>query len=530
MTTSPPAPERSPRAGEAPASRFPGWIVAAAVAIYAVALVKPLAIDEESYRWLGTVVGWGDPYDWSREWQGRQGWAYAHPPLHLWWMRLWSGVAALPLARLSGLPFVVLWATAAALWIRRTTHHPEVAGVAFLTSSTVVLGLQDSLMIDLPYVAWTTAALALYREGFSDRRPGWHLAAGLAFGAAIETKYPAALLAPIFVWHGWRAGVSAAFWAPALAVVGGVEGWLWALHGEPHPMAAWASREVISRGPLGERVLGVLARGALLPSALALVYVRPVHAAAGLGVAAAALAWARPASLEAGGLVFLLVCATLGAMALTRGVGGLLASPLRRRKGDHHDPLLLGGAIVVTYVGVAAVHNFASARYLLPAAVPLAILLGRAAEDVAHGKAVQLGVSVGSGVLALLLALADAAYCAAGVDAAKGALVVAAAHDVPPGRFLAEWSARAELEAAGWRRLADPGDALPGDRVIVVQGSGGRVPEAWEPLAAVEIEGRFPLRVVDPRAGIGLYAETLGPLPFGLSGHPLETAVVYEVR
>lgn len=526
-----PAPtERSARAGEAPAAAFPGWLVAAAVALQLVALTKPLAIDEESYRWLGSVVRWDDPYAWSRDWQGREGWLYAHPPLHLWWSKLWSGVQALPLVRLGALPWVALWAGSTALWIRRTTHHPAVAGAAFLGSSTVVLGLQDSLMIDLPYVAWLTAAFALYREGFSDRRPGWHLAAGLAFGAAIETKYPAALMAPLFLWHGWRAGVSARFWAAAAVVVLGVEGALWATHGEPHPVAVWASREEVARGPLGPRVLGVLVRGALLPSALALAYARPVHAATGLGLAAAALAWARPDSLGAGALIFLLGCATLGAMALSRGVAGLLASPLRRRKGDHHDSLLLGGAVVLTYVGVMAVHNFASARYLLPAAAPLAILLGRAAEDVAHGKTVQHAVSALGGVLALALAAADAAYCAAGVDAAKGALVVAAAHDVPPGRFLGEWSARAELEAAGWRRLLDPADAQPGDRVIVIQGSGGRVPDAWEPLAAVEVAGRFPLRVVDPRGGIGLYAETLGPLPFGLSGRPLETAVVYEVR
>lgn len=549
----PPA-ERSAHAGEAPAARFPTWVVGVALLVYAVALPKALVLDEESYLWLGRHVSWANPYDWTREWQGREGWGYAHPPLYLWWHKAWSAweswVGGHPVSghdpegtmfvhwqpgplwavRLSALPWVLLWSGAAALWIRRTCHHPAVAGVAFLGSTTVVLGLQDSLMIDLPYVALTTAALAAYREGFPARSWRWHAAAGLALGLAIETKYPAALLAPVFVVHGLRAGFSAPFWACAAAVVGGVEGYLWATHGSPHPLAVWESREWVARGPLGARLLGTLARAALLPAAVALLYTRPVHAGVGLALGATALLAARPDALEAVPLLFLLGCAALGGAAFSRAVEGLLASPLRRRKGDQHDSLLLGGSVVVTFLGVVAVHNYASARYLLPAAAPLAILLGRAAEDVPHGKAAQLVASALGGALALALAAVDSSFATAGVDAARGALVAARSHGVTEGKFVAEWSARAELEAAGWRRLVDVETARPGERVIVMRQSGGRVPDAWEPLAVVEVPGPIPLRVLDVRAGIGLYAETLGPLPFGLSSGPLEVAVLYEVR
>jgi hypothetical protein len=37
---------------------------------------------------------------------------------------------------------------------------------------------------------------------------------------------------------------------------------------------------------------------------------------------------------------------------------------------------------------------------------------------------------------------------------------------------------------------------------------------------------RFWLRVVDVHDGIGLYAETLGPLPFGTGNGPLESATL----
>ena len=339
---------------------IPWWLVGAAVVLFAVALPKPLAIDEESYLWLGRNVAFDNPYGWTRAWPGGEGFMYAHPPLHLWFMRLVSPLTSLPWIRLSALPWVVLWAASSALWIRRTCHHPHVAAIAWLGSTTVVLGLQDSVMIDLPYVALGTAALAAYREGLTDRRVGWMLAAGLAFGLAVETKYPAAALGFVFALHSWHYGAALAFWAPAAAIIGGTEAWLYTVHGRWHPAVVWETRALIPRGDLAGRVLGTFARGALLPATPALLLTRPVHAAVGLGLAVGALAWARPAGLSAGNVVFLLVCAALGAMALSRAAAGLFASPLRRRKGDRGDGLLLGGAVVTTFVGVMVFHNFAS--------------------------------------------------------------------------------------------------------------------------------------------------------------------------
>lgn len=517
------------QAGDAPTGppAIPWWMVGAAVGVFAVALPKPLAIDEESYLWLGRSLTFGDPYGWARAWPGGDGFMFAHPPLHLWWMHLLSPLKALPLMRLAALPWVLLWAASSALWIRRTCHHPEVAAVAWLASTTVVLGLQDSVMIDLPYVALFTAALAAFREGMTDRRARWMLAAGVAFGLAVETKYPAAALGVVFALHSLRSGWAPAFWAPALAIVGGTEAWLYAQYGQWHPAVVWGSRDLIPRGPLAGRVLGTLARGALLPAVPALLLTRPIHAAVGLGLAVATLAWARPGHLEVSGVVFLLVCATLGGMAFSRSAAGLFASPMRRRKGDRDDGLLLGGAVVVTFLGVMALHNFASARYLLPAATPLAILLARSAEDVNAGKRVQLLVSGIAGLLAFALALADWQFSAAGEVAAKKGL--ASPEAATPGYFLGEWSGRATLEAAGWTRATDLATIPTGSRVIVLGNSAGAVPGTWQPLEVHEAAGGVPLRVVDVRDNIGLYAETLGVLPFGISGRALETAVIYEV-
>ena len=520
---------RRPEVAEPPVPSVLRWLVAAAVVLFAVALPKPLAIDEESYRWLGSVLDPAKPYAWYRAWQGGNGEIYAHPPLFLWWMWAWSGVESLPLARLSGLPWVVLWAGASAVWMRRSAQHPEVAAFAWLGSATVWLGLQDSLMIDLPWVALTTAALAGYREGLARRDGRWFLAAGLALGAAVETKYPAAVVVPVLLVHGLRWGFPLAFWLPAALVVGGVEGWLHAESGVWHPLLVWENRGVVAHGPLDGRALGVLARAALLPCGLGLLYTRPVHAAVGAALAVAGVAWVRPAGLEASGVALLIGCAAVGGALLARAGAALAVGPGRRRKGDRDDSLLLGGVMVATALGVVFFHNYASARYLLPAATPAAIALARSAEDVAHGKRVQLVASALGALLAMGLAIADWQFCRAGREAAQGALVAAEAEGGGPGLFAAEWSARAELEAAGWQRLVDPEGLPAGTLVIALANSGGAVPDSWVPLASARGEGQFPLRVVDVQGHVGLYAETLGVLPFGTGGRPLEVAVLYRV-
>jgi 4-amino-4-deoxy-L-arabinose transferase-like glycosyltransferase len=502
------------------------WMPAAAAGLAAVALLKPPAIDEESYLWLGRTLEWSNPYGWHRAWQGGDGWIYAHPPLHLWWMKALSVLGAVPAMRGASLVWAALYGWASALWMRRTAHHPELAGLAWLASTTVVLGLQDSLMIDLPMVALATAAIALFREAAeTDDRRTFALA-GVLFGLAVETKYPAALLAPVFVTHMLRHGWRNAFALPALTVIIGVEGGLFARYGELHPLAAWMSRDAVAYGPVEGRVLGVLARASLLPSAVALLYARPIHAATGLGLAVAAVAWVRPGLESTGAVAALLGFAAAGGMSLSRAAEAAFSPPHRRRKGDRSDGLLLGGTVLACALGVVAFHNYASARYLLLAATPTAILLARGCEEVEHGKRVLLGSSVIAGVAALWVAVADWRFVAAEVEVAE-----LAASRFEVGTFVGEWSFRHTLEARGWTALSPDGPApLPGTRVLVDDASGGHAPPGWEPVDRVESEDRSGLRVVDPRRGAGLYAETLGALPVSFGFGPLAGATLYEVR
>jgi len=500
-------------------------VVLAAVAVAAMALPKPPVVDEESYLWLGRTVGWADPYAWTRSWQGGDGFLYAHPPLHLWWMKL---ISPLGLGgRLPALGWVALYAWAAATWMARACKHPGYAAAAWLASSTVLLGLQDSLMIDLPMVALATAGLAAYREALSrDNAGGIYAVAGLALGAAIETKYPAVLVAGVVAIHAFRIRLSprhaAALFLPLIALPAAIEGAIYVQHGAFHPLVAWESRDIIASGPLEGRALGTLARLALLPTCLGLALAAPVHLVAGTALGLAALLWVRPGGLDASGALALLVFAALGGTALSRAALACVSPVTRRRKGDRLDSFMLGSVVIAVVLGVVGVHNYASARYLLPAAVPVAILAARSAEEVAHGKR-ALAVATGlAGALGLATVAADWAYARASAEVATGMIEQHRAS-----LFRGEWTFRHAMEAAGASRVDEP---TPGTLVAVDEQSGGAVPAAWEPMARVVSTSRFPLRVVDVRAGAGLYAETLGPLPVALGHGPLAAATLYEVR
>lgn len=507
------------------------WLVWAAPLAVLPFLGKAPAIDEETYLWLGAHLDALRPYDWTRVWPpyDADGYVFAHPPLHLWWMKLWSFVAGLlPAMRaLAGLPWIALLGLSVGRLADRTTHHPALAGGAWLASTVVALGLQDTLMIDLPATALVTAAVAAYREGLEDDER-WMWGAGLALGLAAVTKYSTLVVWPVIAWHmarrdRWRWEVV----GPALGIPLMVEGWLFAAYGRPHVWEVLTRRAEIAAGPWSGRVLGTISRMALLPLSALLLYTNPRSAAAGVAGAILLLGIARPTGVSLSEASFLLVCAALGGMGVARAVHAVAQSPLRRRKGDRGDPLLLGGWVLAGVIGVIVLHNYAAARYLFPVAAPLAILITRSAEERRGGKA-ALMVSIGlSAAVALAVSLADYRFAAAGVEVGRKV-----ATEAQGGRFAGEWGFRYALEEAGWRRW-QPGEALPAGTVVAVadNSSPGAVPtEGWEPVGRVESDDQLPLRVVDIDRRVGLYAETLGVLPLGFGRGPIEGATLWRVK
>ncbi|MSP55572.1 MAG: hypothetical protein EXR69_08215 [Myxococcales bacterium] len=526
------------------------WLVPAALACVVPFLWKAPVIDEESYLWIGRNLSVLRPYDWHRVWQPygvEDGFIYAHPPLFLWFMAGVQAVSATVLVDriLCALPFVALLAWGTARWAARCTHHPHLAGGLWLASATVQLGLQDSLMIDLPAVAFATAGLALYREGLDEGDGLWK--AGLLLGLALATKYSMGMVVGAVVVH-LAVSVTRRRLPPALGlmVVGPmlvapllIEASMFAVYGRVHLWEVWVHRHDIGSGPLDARMVGVLARMALLPSPLVLLLVRPGLAAVATLLGLAALALAHPQAADGAEIAGLLLGVVLGATCLVRAATAAFSSGLRRRKGDRDDALLLGLVVLGVVGGVTLAHNYASARYLLPAATPLAILMTRSAEEVAGGKTMLRISILLSAMVALAVSVADYRFGRASVEVATSAADRAekllsgqsAAPAATERRFAGEWGFRYVFEQRGWTRYR-PGEPLAPGAIVVVadQESPGETPRgAWEPIDRVESVDRFRLRVVQPSQGIALYAETLGAYPLGTSTEPLESATIYRV-
>lgn len=525
------------------------WLIPAALACVAPFLGKAPVIDEESYLWIGRHVSVLRPYDWQRVWQPYavdDGFIYAHPPLFLWFMALVQALSTNVLIDriLCALPFVALLAWGTARWATRSTHHPHLAGGLWLASTTVQLGLQDSLMIDLPAVAFVTAGLALYREGLDEGEGLWK--AGLLLGLALATKYSMGMVAVAVLVHlAVAIGRKRLPLALGLLVVGPMllvpllgEAAMLAVYGRVHLWEVWAHRHDIGSGPVDVRMVGVLARMALLPSPLVLLLVRPGLPAVATVLGLAALALAHPKGASGAEIAGLLIGVILGATCVVRAVTSTFASGMRRRKGDRDDALLLGLVVLGVVAGVTLAHNYASARYLLPAATPLAILMTRSAEEVAGGKTMLRVSILLSAMVALAVSVADYRFGRASVEVATTAVeraerLLAGEGDAaaPERRFAGEWGFRYVFEDRGWTRYR-PGEVLtPGSIVVVAdQESPGETPRgAWEPVDRVESVDRFPLRVMQPGQGIALYAETLGAFPLGTSAEPLESATIYRV-
>jgi 4-amino-4-deoxy-L-arabinose transferase-like glycosyltransferase len=518
----------------------PRLVLAFVAAAVAVLLVCPVPVlDEESYLDIAGQLTASRPYDWWRPWPpwgaGREAdaFVYAHPPLFLWWVHVWSRlggvVAATKVA--AGLPWALLLGWGVGRLAERTTRRPWLAAAVWIACPITVLGLQRGLMPDLMLASLETIAVVAWVEAGQDgarRRTVWLVGGGIALSLAILTKYPAAVLVPVLLLHarftegGLRRTLP--FWVAAAVPLLLVEGWLWWAYGRPHLWEVLSRAGEIPRGPLGGRALGSAVRLALGVTMLPLL-VAPVRslwlpAVAGAGVL---VLFGAPEGTTAVEMAVLVAFAAAGLVAvLLAGRGAMSAG--RREDVVPHDGLLMGGWAVAVVLAVVVGHNFSAPRYLLPAMGPLALLVTRAVERRGEGRTLLYAGAAVQGVLALLISTSEHHFFLAGDAVARQ---VAAATE-EPGRFTGEWSFRWRLQHAGWTFLA--GDAPPSGSWVAgpMESSPQALPESWvatETMAA----GGLPLRVVDSANGVGLYGETIGALPLGWRSGPLEEAVLWRV-
>ncbi|MED5372486.1 MAG: hypothetical protein VX899_15840 [Myxococcota bacterium] len=490
-----------------PSRYLPAVLVAVCAALAVGAL--PM-LDEESYLDLAAQVHdhpWR-PYDWWRSWQP---WGddpagdtslFAHPPGHWLWVSLWQGLLGehwalrLPVA----LPWAAILGWSAGRLAESLSPRPHATALLWLGSPIVLLGLQLSLMVDLPFWSLSTLAMALWVL----RKPGW---AGAALSAACAFKYPALVLWGVWLPLGGRepkalirAGLS------FLAGFALVQGFVFASTGQLHLLHVLGHADEIGRGPLLHRGVGVLARLGLSVSPVAALGVAPLS---GLGGLAGLSVFGE--ELDGGhALLF----------GLTAWGGVLVAHALNAlRTPEDRLPALWA---LLTIAAVLLGHNYAGGRYLLPATLPLALLLSRGLARFRPRwvAAMALPWALLGGWMVHAERQQARAWEAAALEVSAGP---------ERGVFTGEWTFRYVMRQQGWT-FRSAGPLEPGTLIARPVHAGPGTLGLDAPVLELFSAGAPGLRLTDLERGIGYHAETLGPRPLGWSEGPASQVTLRRVE
>jgi hypothetical protein len=388
---------------------------------------------------------------------------FPHPPFNAWFL----GLLLAAIGDIREVPFhaaYILFSMVAALamWslAKRFSPHPLWATLLFLAVPAFVIN-GNSLESDLPFLAFWMAAVACFVAG----RWAW---AAVAMVLAALCAFQAVFLTPILAVYCWiyrrrdRTAWLLTLVAPAaLLVYQLLERW----YSGALPIA-------VSAGYMSSYGLQTLANK--LPSAAALA----VHAC------------------------FMVFPALLP--------GAILLAWKRR------DPetAFLGAWIALFFAGAAVLFFAGSARYLLPMAAPVVLLVSRLRRRwLAMGFAAQMALS-------LALATVNYQHWDGYRRFARQIRAATAGHRV---YIDGEWGLRYYVEADGGLPLERGQVLRAGDIVVSSQLAypiGFTAPAA--PIAEQAIRASLPLQIIGLEARSGYSTATKGLRPFDISTAPID--------
>lgn len=428
---------------------------------------------------------------------------HPHPPLNSWilavLLAVFGGVSEIPF-RSAYTAFSLL--AAGSMWFlaRRWSPQPLAATMLFVAVPAFCIS-GNTLETDLPFLAFWMVAFALFTAG------RYELAAPALIAAALMS-YQAIVATPIlWAWCWVHARRSKAAWAVALAPVVTVAG--------------YQAYERLTSGALPAALLAGYFRTYRLQeiedklrNAAALT----VHLGWLVFPAAAVAAFRSRWTLAAGA-----VAALAGVFIdphplfwLSFGAGvAVLAGCLRR-----------GGWLalwVLVFFGAALVLFFAgAARYLLPIAAPVALLVSRALP----GRWLWASVAVQM-VVSVALATVNKQHW-------DGYRAFASTLDSNAGGKLwinGEWGLRFYLENRGGTALALDDIVEPGDRIVSSE-LGFPIPVKAPVRLEREYEIRpsLPVRVMGLRAQSGYATVAFGLRPFDFTTYPADRVRVHRVE
>jgi hypothetical protein len=391
---------------------------------------------------------------------------HPHPPLNAWFL----GLLLALFGDIREAPFhtaYILFSVVAAvsMWslARRFSPHPLWATLLFLATPAFVIN-GNTLESDIPFLAFWMAAVAL----FVGAR---YALAAAALALASMAAYQAIFLTPILAIYTWLyARRSKTAWAVVLV--------------PPAVVAGWQLYEFVSLGKLPLAVLagyfrtyGTQSLAFKLRNAAAL----PVH-----------FCW----------LVFPVL---------------LPPAVLLSWKRRDADTIFLTAWIAIFLAAGIGIFFAGSARYLLPIAAPVALLVSRLnTRWLAAGFAAQMILSV---------ALATVNYQHAGAYRAFAASL----QPQFAGKRVwinGEWGLRYYLDAEGGIPLLREQAVRPGDVVVTSElgypvhfSAGGG---ALTPIAQREIRSTLPLRLIALHTRSAYSTVDRGYLPFDISTGPID--------
>jgi hypothetical protein len=427
---------------------------------------------------------------------------HPHPPLNSWMLAglllLFGNVSVVPF-RSAYVLFSLMAAAATWTLARRWSPHPTLATFLFIATPAFLIS-GNTLETDLPFLAFWMTGFAL----FVSRR---FLLAGVALFLAAMTSYQAVVATPILcVWCWLDARRSKNAWIVALTPVVAVGGY-----------------------QLYERMTS----GAL-PAAMLAGYFQTY----GLQEIEDKLRNAAALTVHLGWLVF-----PLAAMAAFRNWPAIGAGAIAGAAGILIDPhplfwlsfaagvIILAGCLqrrdwlsawILLFFAAALVLFFAgAARYLLPIAAPVAIL-------VSNRLSRKWLVAAFAPQMALSLALAWS-----NLEHWNGYREFAQSLPDHPGKLWinGEWGLRFYLENRGGVPLALDDIVHPGDRIVASE-LGFPIP-VKPPLQVereFEIRPTLPLRVMGLEAKSGYATVAFGLRPFDITTHPADRVRTYVVE
>lgn len=396
---------------------------------------------------------------------------YPHPPLNAWalaaLLAIFGDVKEIPF-HAAYLAFSILAVTAMWALAKRFSPNPFWATALFISVPAFVIN-GNSFESDVPLVAFLLAGVATFITAVDKRSPLWLALSFISLGLSSLVAIQAVFIVPILLLYG-RA------WRPA---------WLAALS-PAIVLSAWQIFEYFSIGqfPILWTTSYALEYGLeRIKSKLTNIACLTVH-------------------------FFFIVFPPLILIAIYK---------LRREPRRDKDTTFLLTWIAIFFLGAAVLFTDGSARYLLPIAAPVALLVSRLPV-----RYLQLATAA---QLILSLGLATANYLQ---WSGYRDFVRSLSKETKSRRTWAnaEWGLRWYLEADGARPIHRDQPIPAGDMIVTSElaypVSYHRGGSATAPIATRDITSNIPLRLIALDSHSGYSTATKGFFPFGISTGPID--------